>query len=207
MEQNDLLISALEDGSADVDVEVEAVAYALADSNDDSDEGDNLDSGLNSRQLAATDDTDAANPVQMYLCEIGRTPLITADQELRICASVNALPLARKLQSVALADSLPAWQVVYSYLETAWLAALVECGKRLLAQSRWTAHVELEQLCQRLDRVAVQHLFAKLIDCDDCQRHWQLDLVFAGGVWVCTLAGTWQQCVVPHVACHAHDPA
>jgi RNA polymerase primary sigma factor len=115
-------------GLVNVDAEAEAAAYALAEVDDD-DALDDL-SDLDSRRLGEADETDGSDPVRMYLREIGSTPLLTADQELRTCATFGADQLAQRLSSLALDSNLPMWQVTYSYLEEAWLQVLGECGKR-----------------------------------------------------------------------------
>ena len=146
--------SALEDELVDMDAEVDDIACALADIDED-DDGDRIDDNLNSRQLAAGD-TDASDPAHMYLCEISSTPLITADQELRICATVNAFQWVHKLCALALEGRLPMWQVTYSHLETTWSALLLECGKRNVlspdlkallrdARSMWLDHASPTQ--------------------------------------------------------------
>lgn len=146
--------SALEDELVDMDAEVDDIACALADIDED-DNGDRIDDNLNSRQLAAGD-TDASDPAHMYLCEISSTPLITADQELRICATVNAFQWVHKLCALALEGRLPMWQVTYSHLETTWSALLLECGKRNVlspdlkallrdARSMWLDHASPTQ--------------------------------------------------------------
>ena len=126
----DSQITELEVDPTDVEAEVEAVAYALADVAGGIEDNDVEDDRLNSRQLAASGDLDGSDPTRMYLREISSTPLITADQELRTCATLNAFQLAQKLRAVALDSKLPAWQVVYSHLKTSWLVVLAECSKR-----------------------------------------------------------------------------
>ena len=126
----DSQITELEVDLTDVEAEVEAVAYALADVADGIEDNDVEDDRLNARQLAASGDLDGSDPARMYLREISRTPLITADQELRTCATLNAFQLAQKLRAVALDSNLPLWQVVYSHLETSWSVVLAECSKR-----------------------------------------------------------------------------
>jgi len=111
-----------------IDAEAEEAAYALAEV-DVEDALDDL-SDLNSRRLTDPDDTDGADPVRMYLREIGSTPLLTADQELRTCATFGAEQLAHRLHALALESNLPLWQVVYSYLDSAWSQVLDACAKR-----------------------------------------------------------------------------
>ena len=112
----------------DADVEAEAAAYALAEA-DQEDELDDL-SELDSRRLAEVDDSDAADPVRMYLREIGSTPLLTADQELRTCATFGAEQLARRLKAEARERGLDFWAAVYEHLARSWQTVLDECTAR-----------------------------------------------------------------------------
>ena len=111
-----------------VDAEAEAAAYALAEI-DDEDGLDDL-SGLDSRRLAEVDDSEGADPVRMYLREIGSTPLLTADQELRTCATFGAEQLARQLKAEARDRGLTFWRVVYEHLVRSWQTVLDECTAR-----------------------------------------------------------------------------
>ena len=110
----------------DDDAEAEAISYALAES-DDEEELDDL-SELDSHQLAEVDDPDGADPVRMYLREIGSTPLLTADQELRMCATFGAEQLARQLRAEARERGLAFWPAVYEHLARSWQAALDGCA-------------------------------------------------------------------------------
>ena len=76
-------------------------------------------------QQPRTDD-----PVRMYLREIGSTPLLTADQELRTCATFGAEQLARQLKAEARDRGLTFWRVVYEHLVRSWQTVLDECTAR-----------------------------------------------------------------------------
>ncbi|MFN4294878.1 MAG: sigma-70 family RNA polymerase sigma factor [Thermoflexales bacterium] len=115
------------DSTEDLDAEAEAAAYALAEM-DDADEVDLSD--LDSRQLAEIDDLDGADPVRMYLREISSTPLLTADQELRTCATFGAEQLAQRLRAEAYDRGLAFWPLVYEHLVRSWQAVLDECAAR-----------------------------------------------------------------------------
>ncbi len=115
------------DSAEDLDAEAEAAAYALA-GMDDADEADLSD--LDSRQLAEIDDPDSADPVRMYLREIGSTPLLTADQELRTCATFGAEQLAQRLRAEAYDRGLAFWPLVYEHLACSWQNVLDECAAR-----------------------------------------------------------------------------
>lgn len=121
---NDDVTESLEDSEA----EAEAAAYALAKA-DDEDALDSL-SDLDSRRLVEMDDADGADPVRMYLREIGSTPLLTADQELRTCATFGAEQLVRRLQAEASDQKLDFWSVVYQHLSRSWQEVLAECARR-----------------------------------------------------------------------------
>ncbi len=133
----DLGVDELSAGESDpvpgvVDAEAEAAAYALAEADDDALE--DL-SDLDSRRLAEVDDGgDGHDPVRMYLREIGSTPLLTADQELRTCATFGAEQLAERLRDIANDRSHDKnsnfWRMAYDYLWNSWMDAMVECKKR-----------------------------------------------------------------------------
>jgi RNA polymerase primary sigma factor len=125
----DLVVSGEPDAvPGEVEAEAEAAAYALAEADDD----DGLEdlSDLDSRRLAEVDDTDGSDPVRMYLREIGSTALLTADQELRTCATFGADHLRQRLQAAAEEQGVSLWQAVYDHLTQAWNAVLVECARR-----------------------------------------------------------------------------
>lgn len=136
-ESSDLVLDAsvadadLLDAAENVDDEAEAAAYALAEM-DDEDALEDL-SGLDSRRLAEIDDLDGADPVRMYLREIGSTPLLTADQELRTCATFGAEQLARQIRAEAHDRGLAFWPVVYEHLARSWQTVLDECAARKVA--------------------------------------------------------------------------
>ncbi len=115
-----------------VDAEAEAAAYALADIDDDA--LDDL-TDLDSRRLVEVDDGgDGQDPVRTYLREIGSTPLLTADQELRTCATFGAEQLAERLRDIANDRSNDRgshfWRMAYEHLWESWLDVLGECKKR-----------------------------------------------------------------------------
>ncbi|PJF47397.1 MAG: RNA polymerase sigma factor RpoD [Candidatus Thermofonsia Clade 3 bacterium] len=115
------------DSAANLDAEAEAAAYALAEM-DNADEADSSD--LDSHQLAEIDDLDGADPIRMYLREIGSTPLLTADQELRTCATFGAEQLAQRLRAEARDRGLAFWPLVYEHLVRSWQTVLDECAAR-----------------------------------------------------------------------------
>jgi len=79
-----------------------AAAFALAEGDDDA--SDDL-SDLESRRGGEGESTEGADPVRMYLREIGETPLLTADQELRISAVIKAQTLLNTLERELGAES------------------------------------------------------------------------------------------------------
>jgi RNA polymerase primary sigma factor len=112
-----------------VEAEAEAEAYALAEIDDDVVLEDLSD--LDARRLVeAEESSDGADPVRMYLREIGSTPLLTADQELRTCATFGAEQLLIKLQAASSALGISVWQAVYEHLLQSWRDVLDECDKR-----------------------------------------------------------------------------
>lgn len=133
----DLGVDGLPAGEGDpvlgvVDPEAEAAAYALAEPDDDA--LDDL-TDLDSRRLAEVDDGgDGQDPVRMYLREIGSTPLLTADQELRTCATFGAEQLAERIRDISNDRSYDRgsqfWQVAYEYMWKSWLDVRGECKKR-----------------------------------------------------------------------------
>ena len=109
------------------DAEAEAAAYALAEADDD----DNEDiSDLDTRRVADAEPTEGSDPVRMYLREIGSTPLLTADQELRICATFGAETLAKRLRETSAEQMRQVWQPVYEHMIVAWDTVRAECAKR-----------------------------------------------------------------------------
>jgi RNA polymerase primary sigma factor len=116
---------AFEAGSGDA--EAEAAAYALADADDD--DIDDLND-LEERRTAEVDSVDGADPVRMYLREIGATPLLSADQELRICATFGAYHLSERMRMAAKAADAQVWMYLYEYLAQSWRKVLDECSVR-----------------------------------------------------------------------------
>lgn len=129
-----LLAPMLIDGSLS-ETEDNAAAYVLADGHDgmEDEDGGEAQGDFDKDPLAAADDVDRTDPIQMYLREIRGYPLINADQELCTCATWQAFPLSQTLRALALKSELSFWQVVYSHFETAWLAMLAACDQRKVA--------------------------------------------------------------------------
>ena len=100
----------------------EAEAYALTESDDDSLE-DLTD--LDARRLEELD-VDGSDPVRTYLREIGTTPLLTADQELRICATYSSKHVITRAR-LAHAEVLEA---TYETLATNWRVVREQCKIR-----------------------------------------------------------------------------
>jgi RNA polymerase primary sigma factor len=114
-----------------VDAEAEAAAYALADTDDD-DLDDVTD--LDARRIGEVEaGSDGSDPVRMYLREIGSTPLLTADQELRICGTYGAQTLATRLSAIAEASGQSLPETTYQYLTQQWELVQFECDARKVA--------------------------------------------------------------------------
>ena len=109
------------------DAEAEAAAYALAEADDDDSEDI---SDLDTRRVADAEPTEGSDPVRMYLREIGSTPLLTADQELRICATFGAETLAKRLRETSAEQMRQVWQPVYEHMIVAWDTVRAECARR-----------------------------------------------------------------------------
>jgi len=110
-----------------VEAEAEAAAYALAETDDD--DLDDL-SDLDSRRIAEVDDGDGSDPVRMYLREIGSTPLLTADQELRTCATFAAELLRLRMRALGAEQGITLWQATYDHFIASWQEVRLECSKR-----------------------------------------------------------------------------
>jgi RNA polymerase primary sigma factor len=109
------------------DAEAEAAAYALADADDD-DVEDLTD--LDVRRVGETDTAEGSDPVRMYLREIGSTPLLSADQELRICATFGAEQLLARMRMIAEDSEFSVWQALYDYLTQQWINVLEQAAAR-----------------------------------------------------------------------------
>jgi RNA polymerase primary sigma factor len=120
-----------------------AAAYALAEGEEDEEALEDL-SDLDTRRLAELDQGEGDDPVRMYLREISATPLLTADQELRTCATFSAEQLLPKLRQLAAASAETSaaasnaslWPVTYAYLAASWQAVLDQCAQRHVAPPR-----------------------------------------------------------------------
>ncbi len=114
--------SEREDLSVDDDGDTgDAEAYALADSDDSI--GDISD--LDSRRLDELE-VDGSDPVRTYLREIGSTPLLSADQELRTCATFTAASLLFEMRRSMLAI----FPSAYEHFVASWLKLLELIGER-----------------------------------------------------------------------------
>ncbi len=109
------------------DAEAEAAAYALADADDDDFEDLN---DLDERRVVEADAADSADPVRMYLREIGATPLLSADQELRICATFGAENMVVRMRNVSATTGMVLWELVYENLAQSWRLMSEQCAER-----------------------------------------------------------------------------
>ncbi len=112
---------------AAADPEAEAAAYALA--GDDDDDIEDL-TDLDARRVGETDTAEGSDPVRMYLREIGSTPLLSADQELRICATFGADQLMSRMRAICEEAGYSMWRAVYDYLTQSWNTVVEECMAR-----------------------------------------------------------------------------
>jgi RNA polymerase primary sigma factor len=112
-----------------------AAAYALAEGDDEEDSLEDL-SDLDTRRLAEVDQAEGDDPVRMYLREISATPLLTADQELRTCATFSAEQLLPKLRSRATDTGISIWQATYAHLTESWYTVTEECKARQVEQPK-----------------------------------------------------------------------
>ena len=80
--------------------------------------------------------------MRMYLREISATPLLSADQELRTCATFSVEQLRPKLQAIADEVGMDFWQVAYAHLTDSWQVVVDACAKRGATaprpKKRWT---------------------------------------------------------------------
>jgi RNA polymerase primary sigma factor len=100
----------------------EAEAYALTETDDEA--LDDL-SDLNARRLDELD-VDSSDPVRTYLREIGVTPLLTADQELRISATYSAQLLINRARQ----QNQNVLHVTYEHLVNLWRVVREQCAAR-----------------------------------------------------------------------------
>ena len=112
-----------------------AAAYALAEGDDEEDSLEDL-TDLDTRRLAEVDQAEGDDPVRMYLREISATPLLTADQELRTCATFSAEQLLPKLRSHATDTGISIWQATYTHLTESWYTVTEECKARQVEQPK-----------------------------------------------------------------------
>ena len=106
-----------------------AAAYALAEADDDAQ--DDL-SDLEKRRGGEGDGSgggEGADPVRMYLREIGETPLLTADQELRISAVIRATSLVALVRKELGAEAV--LESAFNRLIKAWREMSVEARRRV----------------------------------------------------------------------------
>ena len=124
------VLALLDKGVDSVDDEAElAAAYALAGGEDEDEILEDL-SELDTHRLAAVDQAEGDDPVRMYLREISATPLLTADQELRTCATFSAEQLLPKLIKIGDEADMTLWEVAYAHLTDAWRTVVEECALR-----------------------------------------------------------------------------
>ncbi len=98
-------------------------AYTLAAEEDEDDANDLSD--LDERRLAQAEAGEGAgDPVRLYLKEISRTPLLTSDQELSMCATFGVAALARNLWQRAATESRDVWAIAYEQLLARWQTSL-----------------------------------------------------------------------------------
>ena len=131
-----------------------AAAYALAEVDDDATE--EL-TDLESRRTGESEGGEGADPVRMYLREIGETPLLTADQELRISAVIKAMALSRTIARELGGENV--WEAAFNRLKKARREILVATAEhkrdtneptplaefaRLLADARATSETVAE---------------------------------------------------------------
>jgi len=116
---------ALDDDQA----EAEAIAYALTRA-DDEDGLEDLTTLAEPQPEIERDLTEKPDPLRAYLNEIGHTPLLTADQELRLCAVLNAAQLVHRLRADGTTDF---WARAYAHLAKAWRDVLAACALRAVA--------------------------------------------------------------------------
>ncbi len=111
------------------DEEAEAIAYALA-SDEDFDLDSEIDLEIAESTLTHADRDEGPDPIRAYLREISTTPLLTADQELRLCAVMDAEQLTRGLSAETSASSEALWSQTYALLREAWQQAQHACAER-----------------------------------------------------------------------------
>jgi len=115
----------------DLDDEAElAAAYALTEADEDDDVLLDALSDLDARRISELGDTSSDDPVRMYLREISATPLLTADQELRLCATYGAEQLLNTLEEKAAKAGVTLWPTTYKHLQDAWRTVRDECDQR-----------------------------------------------------------------------------
>ena len=99
-----------------------AAAYALTDDEDSLDDDliDLDERRLNAKLEELPISESESDPIRMYLREISTSPLLVADQEIRMCATFAAEVRLRELKEVAKTTQLSLWQVTYDALTTCW---------------------------------------------------------------------------------------
>ncbi|MCS7087433.1 MAG: sigma-70 family RNA polymerase sigma factor [Thermoflexales bacterium] len=112
------------------DDDAEAIAYALA-SDETFDADADLDRETTDTSPAHADKEEGPDPVRAYLREISTTPLLTADQELRLYAVMDAEQLVRGLKAEGQTATEEAiWMQVYALLRDAWRQVKDACVQR-----------------------------------------------------------------------------
>jgi RNA polymerase primary sigma factor len=116
----------IDDGLDDLEEDY-AVADVLADDDDEAyASGAELDERRVELDVEKAGAEDSSDPIKMYLREISATPLLTAEQELRLCAmfgakSILTQPDAGSPTKIA--------HAIYERLSERWLDLQIECKK------------------------------------------------------------------------------
>ncbi|MCW1970890.1 MAG: sigma-70 family RNA polymerase sigma factor [Anaerolineae bacterium] len=121
-DQDTFELKVADDFEAAVPEDELAAAYALHDDDDnlDDDLTDLDERRLNAKLEELPISESESDPIRMYLREISASPLLVADQEIRMCATFAADLRAKELSEVARATKQSLWQVTYQSLTTHW---------------------------------------------------------------------------------------
>jgi RNA polymerase primary sigma factor len=106
-----------------------AAAYALAEGEEEEESLEDI-ADLDPRRLVDVDQPEGDDPVRMYLREISVTPLLTADQELRTCATFSADQVLPKLRKINNETGMKVWEIGFAYLVQAWRTVTEQCALR-----------------------------------------------------------------------------